>query len=148
MLFPIFFWLFGIFTRYCVADSDSNNHRFNVMFNIQAKAVFSALTHILHRINPLLIFSLDTCNLTISLLGCSYLFIVMTFLVFLFISSSLLFVHFKIPVTYLIKNTVHVYIAMILLLPLNPLFIINFVLLKYSLRIFSFTLLSLILLYC
>ena len=62
----------------------------------------------------LAIFFLYTYNLSISFLGCSSLFNVMTFLVFLSVSSSSLFVYFTVPAPYFIKETAHVFIAMIL----------------------------------
>ena len=73
-----------------------------------------------------------------SLLRHNSLFNLKTFLVFLSIPSSSLFVHFTKSAPYLIKETAHV---------LSLLFMINFVLRRYSLRNFSVILLSLILLY-
>ena len=104
----------------------------------------SAFAHIFNPVSPLPPSILDTYNLSKSLLGCSSIFIFMTFLVFRSISSNSHFV--TIPAPYLIKETAHLFIAMILFLSLNLLFMINFVLLKYSPRNFSFVLLSLILL--
>ena len=69
------------------------------------------------------------------------------FLAFLSISSNLLIVDFTITVPYLIKETAHVFIVIILSLPLSLLFIIDFVLLEYFIGKFSFIPLSLILLY-
>ena len=106
-----------------------------------------AFTHILHSINPFPSSIPDTYNLSTLLLGCSSLLIVMTFLVFLFISSSSLFIHFTKPAPYLIKERPHVFIAMFLFLPVSLHYMINFFLFRYSLRKFSFILLSLILLY-
>ena len=103
----------------------------------------SPFTHIFHFINPLPPSILDTDNLSTSLLRCSSLFIAMTFLVFLFISSSSLFVHFTIPASYLITETAHVFTAIILFLPLSLIFMINFVLFKHSLLLLQMTLLSL-----
>ena len=94
--------------------------------------LFSASTYTLHPINPPPPSILETYTLSISLLGYSFLFNVMTFLVFLSVSSSSLFVHFTIPALYLLKETAHVFIAMILFLPLSLLFMINFFLLRYS----------------
>ena len=115
------------------------------MFAVPSKVVFFSFhTHLAFfpsSFHPRY-YSLSTLHV-----GCSSLFNVMTFLVFLSISSSLLFVHFTVPAPYLIKETAYVFIAMILFLPLRLLFMINFVLLRYSLRKFSFILLSLILLY-
>ena len=59
----------------------------------------------------------------------------MTFLGFLSVSSSSLFVYFTKPAPYFIKETAYVFIAMILV------YLINFVLLSYSLQKFSFILL-------
>ena len=109
--------------------------------------LFSASTYPLHPINPPPPAILETYTLSISLLGSSFLFNVMTFLVFLSISSGSLFVHFTIPASYLLKETAHVFIAVILFLPLSLLFMINFFLLRYYLKKFSFILLSLILLH-
>ena len=88
----------------------------------------SPFTQIFHFVNPFPPSILDTDNLSTSLLKCSSWVIAMTCLVFLFISSSCLLVHFIIPAPYLIKETAHVFIVKILFLPLILLFMINFVL--------------------
>ena len=87
-----------------------------------------AFTHILHPISLVSPSVLDTFNINSRV----WFHIVITFLVFMSISSSPLFVHFTIPAPYLIKETAYVFIAMTFLLPLNILFMINFVCLKYS----------------
>ena len=86
-----------------------------------------ASTHILHPISLVSPSVLDTFNITSRV----WFHIVITFLVFMSISSSPFFVHFTIPAPYLIKETAHVFIAMTFLLLLNILFMINFVFHKY-----------------
>ena len=124
ILFLKFFWLRQILTRDCVAVSNSNSQRLNVMFDIKSKAIFFFyvifFAPILYPINPLRSSFLDICNLSTSLLGCSSFFIVITFLVFLSTSSRSFvrsFCPFYRTFTISHQRNSHVFIAMILFLP-------------------------------
>ena len=107
---------------------------------------FSLFTHILHPVNFLPSSVLDICNLSTSLIQCSSLLIVMTFLVFLYTLPRLFFVCFTITAPYHIKETAHVFTALILFQTLSVFLMINRVLLKYSKQKFFFRPLCLILL--
>ena len=89
-----FFRLCGIFSWYCVSYSNSNNQRFNVIFDILSKAVFFCFHTHPHFINPHRPSILYTYNLLKSLLGCSSLFIVIFFLVFPSLSHQVCFCPF------------------------------------------------------
>ena len=125
----------------CLSWQQQSKVQCDIWHTIQG--CFPLLSHILYPINPFPPSILDTYNLLTLLLGCNSLFTVMTFC----LSHQVYFLSILQYLHHLIKETTHVFIAMILFLPLSIRFMINFVLVKYSLRKFSFILLSLILLY-
>ena len=89
VLFSLSYWLCRFFTRYYVVLSTMSYLTwYPWLFS-------SAFAHILHSINPLLSCVLDTYILSASIMKCSSLIIVITFLVFLSISSSPFFFSFR-----------------------------------------------------
>ena len=88
---------------------------------------------------------LFTYNLSTSLFGCNPPYIVIVFLDFLSISFRSLAFHWIIPAPFLNIATAHVFIVVPLFLPFNLDFKINLCLRLYSLVIFSFISVSLIL---
>ena len=105
----------------------------------------SSLMHRSTLIKPLPPSFLFTYNLSTSLFGCNPPYITIVFLDFLSKSFSSLAFHWIIPTPCLNIATAHVFIAVTLFLPFNLDFKINLCLRLYSLVIFSFISVSLIL---
>ena len=132
-----FFWLCQFFTSHYAAVSNSNNPRFSVMLDILYQAAFLYFHTYLASYQS----SSSPCPRYIWLVNItSGVKLFIHYYHFPSLSAYLIkFVgYFTIPGPYLTKETVHVFIAMIVFLSFNVLFMINFVLLKYSPQKFSF----------
>ena len=102
----------------------------SILFLTYQPRLFTSLFRLFsHSISHLPSFFLETYNYALSFPGDNSLFIVIYFLVFLYISCSLLF-HLSIPAPHLIMETVKVFSTIILFLPFSLIFKINFALLK------------------